>query len=830
MTVAAQSDIEDLRKIVSHLTPSCREVLSKAADLAYRQSHVALDIAHFISIVLDSPALAVTQRLVQCGLPVEQATWQTSLHLSMLATGEGLPPALSEDLIELLRAAWVAVSLQNANEGVDCEDVLRALLTKETLMQSTIKSIPAMAELLPALVDVQGEHNRSMAGYESTLSSYTINLTQQAQQGDLDPVIGREAEIDQVIEILLRRRQNNPILVGEAGVGKTAVVEGLANRIAARSVPQELCDVQLLSLDIGKLRAGAGARGEMESRLKSLIAAVAASPSLVILFIDEAHSMVSGPNNDQGDIANLIKPELARGTLRTIGATTWAEYKLYFEKDPALSRRFQLVRVNEPTLSQAQDILQGLLPALQKHHAVRISPSAVSASVFMSTRYIQGRQLPDKAISLLDTACARVRASDSRSHSKLMGVRQHELLLEQRLMAMEEASDGLQAMDKRRDALALESARLERFELEQAAQLSAANKADGQTASRSEADQVVRAADVAQVVSDWIGVPTHKLLLDTHSAVQRLEEMLALRVIAQKHATSRICARLRNYSAGLEDPQRPIGVFLLAGPSGVGKTETAHAVAEAFFGRNAISVINMSEYQESHSVSKLKGAPAGYVGFGKGGVLTEAIRRRPYGVLLLDEIEKAHPDVLELFLQVFDKGVLEDAEGVAVDFRNILIIMTSNSGSQLLESQAPTLQAQELFALQERLVSELLDEFTPAFIGRSEVVPYFPLGAEELRQIVTIKLASLSQRFSESYGAELSFSPDTLSTITDRCSSQSLGARWAEQIITERVVSPLASEVLDRLARGKRIADVELALSTGEVALRWLDSGGQDVE
>lgn len=828
MSTAAPADVEDLRKIVSHLTPDCRDVLSKAADLAYRQSHLALDIAHFISIILESPALSVTQKLAQCGMPVEQATWQTSLHLSMLSKGDGLPPALSATLIELLRDAWMAVSLEDPTKGVDCEDVLLALLGKDLVMQSMTRAIPALAEMLSALVDVEANPNPKSMGYESTLSRFTHDLTQQAHQGALDPVIGREAEIDQVIETLLRRRQNNPILVGDAGVGKTAVVEGLANRIASRNIPPELGNVRLLSLDIGKLRAGAGARGEMENRLKSLIAAVAASPEMVILFIDEAHTMVAGSNNEQGDVANLIKPELARGTLRTIAATTWAEYKLYFEKDPALSRRFQLVKVNEPAPSQAQDILQGLLPALQKHHSVRISPSALSASVFMSTRYIQGRQLPDKAISLLDTACARVRASDSRSHSKLMGVRQHETLLEQRIVAMEEASDGVHSVDKRRDALALESARFERSQLEQAAQLKEANKAQAQNTSSDSTERVVRAADIAEVVSDWIGIPTHKLLLDTHTALQRLEEMLALRVIAQRQATSRICSRLRNYSAGLEDPRRPIGVFLLAGPSGVGKTETAHAVAEAFFGRNAISVINMSEYQESHSVSKLKGAPAGYVGFGKGGVLTEAIRRRPYGVLLLDEVEKAHPDVRELFLQVFDKGFLEDAEGVAVDFRNTLIIMTSNVGSQLLESIAPNLDTKALLSLQERLVHELIDEFTPAFIGRSEVVPYFSLGAEELREIVAIKLQILRERFTDSYGCELSFGQQTIATITDRCLSQSLGARWAEQVITERLVSPLASEVLDRLAQGLCISNVAMELSPDALLLSWDDVGGMD--
>lgn len=818
MNAVASPEVEDARKIVSRLTTSCRDVLSQAADLAHRRSHLALDVVHFLSIVLGSQALPATQKLVKRGFQVEQAIWQTSLHMSLLDTGDGLPPALSESLVELLRDAWMLVSLEDAARGVECEDVLRALVAREASLQRLIRDIPALAGLRTALAEPESAPAATPAGHESTLSRFTVDLTQQAEDGELDPVIGREAEIDQAIEILLRRRQNNPILVGEAGVGKTAVVEGLAARITSGNVPPELRNVRLLSLDIGKLRAGAGVRGEMESRLKSLIAAVAASPEMVILFIDEAHTMVSGARDEQGDIANLIKPELARGTLRTIGATTWAEYKAYFEKDPALSRRFQLIRVPEPSPSQAQDILQGLLPALQKHHSVQIAQSAVSASVFMSSRYIQGRQLPDKAISLLDTACARVRSDESRSRSKLTGLRQQESLLEHRLVAMDDAKDSLHRVDRKKVESALEAVRVERARLE----------AEAQAADPGAEDRAVRAADIAEVVSDWIGVPTHKLLLDAHTAVDRLEETLAQRVIAQRQATSRICARLRNYSAGLEDPRRPIGVFLLAGPSGVGKTETAHAVAEAFFGRNAISVINMSEYQEPHSVSKLKGAPAGYVGFGKGGVLTEAIRRRPYGVLLLDEIEKAHPDVLELFLQVFDKGVLEDAEGVAVDFRNTLIIMTSNSGSQLLETQAPTLDSRELSALQETLIQALLQEFTPAFIGRTEVVPYFTLGAEELRDIVEIKLDVLRDRLSENYGSQLSFGPSTIATITERCSSQALGARWVEQLITERVVSPLATEVLDRLAQGLEVCDLSMELLPNSLKLRWHDSGAHD--
>lgn len=818
MTASPQTDI---RSIVSRLDRDCRHLISEAADLAYSRSHNVLSIEHVLAALCapGNAALLATLRLTNFDVGV--ARTQLGNVLNTYETGYGLPPAISERLITLLRDALVEVSLSTTPlDLVSIAGLMRAVVRDEP----TFTHLQRIAPLMEALRET-GEANAAIAEQEATmrltalrpaLARYTVDLTAKAAAKEIDPVIGRDQEIAEVIQILLRRRQNNPILVGEAGVGKTAIVEGLAQRIVAGLVPQELKSVQLCSLDMGLLKAGAAMRGEIESRLKHLIAEVASSEHPVILFVDEAHTLVAASSQSEtSDIANLIKPELARGTLRTIAATTWAEYKRHFEKDAALTRRFQTVKVDEPSTSVAEDILQGLTPALERHHGVRILQSAIGAAVRLSTRYIQSRQLPDKAISVLDTACARSVAALTAPASAIVRLEEHVGLLTTRVAALQQEHEwGLGTAD------AVQSVQAE---LETASQQLANARADFPSSSPEEAQPVlVTDADVANVIAQWTGVPSQQMLTQQYNLVAQLAQTLTQRIVGQPRAIKMISDRVRSFTVKLEDPGRPIGVFLLAGPSGVGKTETAHALAETFFGPSGITVINMSEYQEAHTVSKLKGAPAGYVGFGQGGVLTEAIRRRPYGLLLLDEIEKAHPDVLNLFLQVFDKGFVDDAEGLRIDFKNTLIILTSNAASELLEmsqdmpgsDDSPT---SESLATETQLHERLQEHFSPAFLGRVQVVPYYGLGRDDLQSIVRMKLEVVARRFTSSYSKHLHFDDSILDEITQRCAAQSIGARWVDQYLSSNISARISAHVLEQLVLGHSIDDLDVSFAAGRV-------------
>lgn len=831
----------DIRSIVSRLDKYCRQIVSQAADLAYRNQHAALDIEHVLAVLFDIKEDPLLRRAEAAGLDVVAARSGLKRLLTTFKTEHGLPPALSDRLVGTLRDAWLAVSLDGNSDAVSIEALLRAAVANEVLFARLCVNVPALAHLEPALrleaaQGVVDDAEREDTALRSTLAKYTVDLTARARAGEIDPVIGRDSEISQMVEILLRRRQNNPILTGEAGVGKTAIVEGLAQRIATGLVPQALKDVRLCSLDMGLLRAGAAMRGEIESRIKAIIAEIATAEHPVILFIDEAHMLVAGGAGqaEQGDIANLIKPELARGTLRTIAATTWAEYKRYFEKDAALSRRFQTVRVGEPSIEVAEDILHGLVPLLQKHHGVYVMQSAVEAAVRLSSRYIQSRQLPDKAISVLDTACARAVAALTGPANEDVRLTQRADLLSDRLVALRREQAWMGSGD---ETIATVESDLNAI-LAQLAAMSESARADAELVGKGDNPQPeqpmpavrVGSEDVASVIADWTGVPSQKMLLDQYTLAARLEEALAQRVVGQSAAAHILCDRVRAYTAKLEDPSRPIGVFMLTGPSGVGKTETAHALAEAFFGQVGMTVVNMSEYQEAHTVSKLKGAPAGYVGYGQGGVLTEAIRRQPYGLLLLDEVEKAHPDVLDLFLQVFDKGFMEDSEGIVVDFKNTLVLMTSNAGSELLESFGnPALHsADELAALMPLLQQQLLQHFKPAFLGRTQVVPYFTLTEAELRCIVTMKLDAVAKRFEEAYHVALEFDEAVLDLVVKHCVSQTIGARWVEQYISENILSRLASYVLGCLSCGQAVAALRVAVRPeGGLVVEPLEAGAQ---
>jgi type VI secretion system protein VasG len=710
-----------------------------------------------------------------------------------------------------------------------------------------------------------GEASATAPGAKGTtaLDRFSQDLTAKAKSGTMDPILGRDEEIRQIVDVLMRRRQNNPILTGEAGVGKTAVVEGFAQRIASGDVPPPLRGVKLCVLDVGLMQAGAAMKGEFEQRLRSVIDEVQSSPTPIILFIDEAHTLIgAGGQAGTGDAANLLKPALARGTLRTIAATTWAEYRQYFEKDPALTRRFQPIQIGEPDVARAAIMLRGLVAPMEKHHKVRVSDAAIVAAVNFSHRYIPARQLPDKAVSLLDTACARVAISQTAKPAAIEDVEVAIAALEQEKDALAKERD-LGRADEERIAeidVALkekhESLKTlqDEFESEKAlvdeiqayrAKLSGGKPAapvENSTGKSTETEPVAPAAPeaptadptadrdalrskidaleainperrmiyphvdeqaVASVVSDWTGIPVGRMVADEVQTVLKLAEVLNRRVVGQSHGLTMVAKRIETNRAKLDNPNKPIGVFMLCGPSGVGKTETALALAETLYGgeQNMIT-INMSEFQEAHTVSTLKGAPPGYVGYGEGGRLTEAVRRRPYSVILLDEVEKAHPDVHEIFFQVFDKGVMEDGTGRRIDFKNTLIILTSNVGTDLIMEAAKGPLAQDPEKLAVELRPELLTVFPAALLGRIVTIPYFPLSPDMLAGIVRLQLDRVGKRIRENHDAEFVYDQAVVDHIVSLCNDPDSGGRVIDNIITNTILPALSREILKRsLAR-----------------------------
>ena len=715
---------------------------------------------------------------------------------------------------------------------------------------------------------------------QDALQRYTIDLTERARLGELDPVTGRDEEVRQMIDILMRRRQNNPILVGEAGVGKTAVVEGLALRIATDDVPPPLRGVQLRTMDVGLLQAGASMKGEFESRLRTLLDEVQASTTPIVLFIDEVHTLIgAGGQAGTGDAANLLKPALARGVLRTIGATTWAEYKKYIEKDPALTRRFQLVHIHEPDEPKAVHMLRGVAAKLEAHHKVRIADEAVVAAVSLSHRYIPARQLPDKAVSLMDTACSRVAMALTATPARLEAViRQQDALQVELEVVQREADLGIADPGRMTElAAALERLRVEKATLTErlarendlaqrivqaeatllAARLTrtpdaaasvdaAAASAEAMTSaapavSPEELDAmrkelrtlqgddpllhpVVDAGVVAAVVAEWTGIPVGRMVRDEVKSVLTLTHTLEKRVIGQRHGLEAITRRIQTARAQLDNPSKPIGVFLLAGPSGVGKTETALSLAEALYGgeQNLIT-INMSEFQEAHTVSTLKGAPPGYVGYGEGGVLTEAVRRRPYSVVLLDEIEKAHPDVHEMFFQVFDKGWMEDGEGRYIDFKNTVIILTSNVGSELIAglcNDPDLIPSPE--ALAQAIRQPLLDKFPAALLGRLTVVPYYPISEAMLEQIIGLQMRRIQTRIQVNHGAQFDFDDSAVRLIRERCSEVESGARMIDAILTQNLLPRMAIEFLQASVDTKIISRINVSAADNDFVIRYV--------
>ena len=724
---------------------------------------------------------------------------------------------------------------------------------------------------------VPGETSGAVApaamGKQEALARFSVDLTDKARKGEIDPILGRDEEIRQIIDILMRRRQNNPILTGEAGVGKTAVVEGFALRIAAGDVPPALRGVVLRTLDLGLLQAGASMKGEFENRVRQVIEEVQASPKPIILFIDEAHTLIgAGGAAGQGDAANLLKPALARGTLRTIAATTWAEYKKYIEKDPALTRRFQVIKVEEPSEAKTVLMIRGLAPVLEKHHSVHLLDEALEAAARLSHRYIPSRQLPDKAVSLIDTACARVAISQHATPPALEDCQRRIVGLQSELAMIErESAIGIDHELRKAETdsqLVLERERLAKLEdlykkekgvvdqlLEMRKKLrpqetispvkNGGRIADEKTnedragllaklrelekelaAIQGEDPLVLPSVDeqaVASVVADWTGIPVGRMMKNEIQAVLTLADGLETRVIGQRHGLEAIAKRIQTSRAGLDNPSKPIGVFLLAGPSGVGKTETALALAETLYGGEGNTItINMSEFQEAHTVSTLKGAPPGYVGYGEGGVLTEAVRRRPYSVVLLDEVEKAHPDVHEIFFQVFDKGMMEDGEGRLIDFKNTIILLTTNVGSDLIMNLCKDPEmVPSPEGIAQALRAPLLKVFPAALLGRLVVIPYYPLSDTMLKSIIRLQLARIQKRVRENQGISLSYDDAVVELIASRCTELESGGRMVDAMLTNTLLPEISRELLARLMQGSSAQRVEVAVKDGTFAYNY---------
>ncbi|WP_342238657.1 type VI secretion system ATPase TssH [Inquilinus sp. OTU3971] len=876
----------DLKSLVGKLNAPCRRALEGAAGLTLSRSQFNVEIEHWLAKLLEDERSDVAACLRHYEIAVERVAADLARALDRLKTGNVHPPALSPSLVSLGREAWLLATLEYGDGQIRSGHLLVALLSDETLGQHARAASPSLARIPPdelrrkltgiaassaEAVDMtvrtdSAKSQPAAMGRTEALDRYTIDLTERARAGRLDPVLGRDGEIRQVIDILTRRRQNNPILTGEAGVGKTAVVEGFALRIVAGDVPEPLRNISLRTLDLGLLQAGAGVKGEFENRLKSVIEEVQASPQPVILFIDEAHTLIgAGGQAGQGDAANLLKPALARGELRTIAATTWSEYKKYFEKDAALTRRFQVVKVEEPGEAAAIDMMRGVVPMLEAHHGVRILDEAVEDCVRLSHRYVAGRQLPDKSMSLLDTACARVAMAQAATPEAIEERRRRVERLEAEIAILrrEEATGGetgriadLQAL---RDQAATEHEALrgrweeerglvdrirglrDRIEAAQGlgpgtdeaenshpsdgvedvaalrAEYAEARRALGELQGEAPLIPVeVDAQAVAQVVANWTGIPVGRMVSDEIRSILTLEDRLRERVVGQNHALEAVARAIRTARAKLTDPRKPIGVFLFLGPSGVGKTETALALADLLYGgEQNLTVINMSEFKEEHKVSLLLGSPPGYVGYGEGGILTEAVRRRPYSVVLLDELEKAHPGVQDIFYQVFDKGMLRDGEGRDIDFKNTVIILTSNVGTDLVAKLCADPDTAPAPAdLAAALRPELLKTFKPAFLGRLSVIPFLPLGDDTMRGIARLQLERIGRRIAETYGARFTYDDNLVEELRSRATESESGARAIEQILANTLLPELAAEFLTHMADSDPVRDVGVSVDS----------------
>ena len=851
------------------LNTTLYKTLENAYTFCRLRENSYVELAHWLHALLQTENTDIFCLINRFNLSESQVRKDVLTAVEKLPTGATAVVDFSEHIQTVVEQAWTYSSLKFGADKIRTAHLFYAFLQNKNL-QNILANISseflkikteALADGIAAIVADSEENldtsqnalsavEQAANHSESALAKYGSNLTEKAKNGEIDPLTGRDAEIRQIIDILMRRRQNNPILTGEAGVGKTAVVEALALRLAAGDVPPSLKDVQLILLDIGLLKAGASISGEFELRLRAVMDEVESSPTPIVLFIDEIHTLIgAGGAAGTGDAANLLKPALARGKLRTIGATTWSEYKKYFEKDPALTRRFQVVQVDEPSEAQAVNMLRALNSSLEKHHHVIILDEAIQAAVKLSHRYIPARQLPDKAVGLIDTACARVAVSQHavpgsieylRKQSEALKLEQENLEREKKLSfdakermvliskELTEIEGRLKKLEERWKAetdlvVELLSVREKIMQADSETDTKEKNKLATQQkklVAKLKALQgiqplvmpLVDSRTIADVVADWTGIPVGKMMKDEVEAVLQLADTLNQRIIGQRHGLEAIASRVQTSRANLDNPNKPIGVFMLAGPSGVGKTETALALADTLYGgeQNVIT-INMSEYQESHTVSTLKGAPPGYVGYGEGGVLTEAVRRKPYSVILLDEAEKAHPDVHEIFFQVFDKGWMEDGEGRYIDFKNTIIILTTNVGTDLIMDMCedpdmlPTPEG-----LSKALRSPMLKVFPAALLGRMQVIPYYPLSDEMLEKIVELQLSRIVRRMKDNHNIDLIYTPEVLKLISSRCTEVESGGRMIDAILTNTVLPQISRELLGSTTQDKRISVVNI--------------------
>lgn len=796
----------DLQQLIRTLTPQTRVDLARAAERCVTRGGKEVLVEDLLLTLLEHPDGPLARALADAEIAPGELQAMLQLKGEHSASRS---PVFAPALVQWLQQALMVGHLELGQVEVDAGALLLALLRHPLQhagsgYQQLLSRLDAQ-RVLDFLLS-QGSGTGPLRPGESLLERFTHDLTHQAREGRIDPVLCRDAEIRQLIDILVRRRKNNPILVGDAGVGKTAIVEGLALRVVASQVPEPLKGVRILTLDMGLLQAGASIKGEFERRLKGVIDEVNASPQAVILFIDEAHTLVgAGGQVGGGDAANLLKPALARGQLRTIAATTWSEYKKYIEKDPALARRFQPVKVGEPSVAAAVSILRGLVPVYEASHGVYVRDDAVVAAAQLSARYLTGRQLPDKAVDVLDTACAQVRISLTAAPEVLQQLcaelaegTQQRVALERDVQAgLSVDQPALQTLVRRLDALELERQQAEQGWMQR----------EQQQASHEVCPRVV-----AQVISGWTGIPVEQLALEHSERIPGFADALRERIIGQEPAVQALDRNLRAVAAGLNNPEAPVGVFLLAGPSGVGKTETALALADLLYGgERFVITLNMSEYQEQHSLSRLIGAPPGYIGYGEGGVLTEAVRQRPYSVVLLDEVEKADPEVLNLFYQVFDKGLANDGEGREIDFRNTLILMTSNLGSDCITALCADGQRPDSEVLEEVIRPVLRAHFKPALLARMRVVPYYPLAGERLQDVARLKLAHLGQRL---HTRELvfSYSAELVTHMVERCMHQDSGARYIDQWIESHLLPQIVDRLLSAMAVGEFLSATHATL------------------
>ena len=863
------------------------KAMEGATVFAKSRGNPQVELVHFFHRVLNDQDSDIHRIVQHFSLEPAKLVQHLTTALDRLPRGASSISGFAQSLREGIEQGWIYASLMYKQGKVRTGHIMVGLLKSPSLKPVLVGLSSEFGKIkIDELTDTfgqitggspedgmeetvgegasPGEAAGALAGdgkKGSALQMYSVDLTDRARKGEIDPILGRDEEIRQIVDILMRRRQNNPILTGEAGVGKTAVVEGFALRIASGDVPPALRDVTLRTLDLGLLQAGASMKGEFEDRLKNVIEEVQASDKPIIIFIDEAHTLIgAGGSAGQNDAANLLKPALARGTLRTIAATTWAEYKKYFEKDPALTRRFQVIKVEEPDEEKAVRMIRGLAPVLEKHHKVPVLDSALESAARLSGRYIPSRQLPDKAVSLIDTACARVAISQHATPpevedcTRLIEVLKAELEILGREGAI--GVDHAKRIAAVTERIAAEEARLTglkgRWENEKAkveqllaarAQLQKAreeNKTDDQAASLIECKKLeaelaelqgesplvfphVDEQAVAAVIADWTGIPVGRMVKNEIEQTLKLADILERRVIGQRHALNTIARRLQTNRARLDNPNRPIGVFMLAGPSGTGKTETALTLAETLFGdESSLISINMSEFQEAHTVSTLKGAPPGYVGYGEGGKLTEAVRRRPYSVVLLDEVEKAHPDVHEIFFQVFDKGWMEDGEGRFIDFKNTLIILTSNAAQDVVTSlcKDPDLMP-DAEALEKAMRTPLTKVFPDALLNRLVVIPYYPISQEMLRTIIKLNLRKVEKRVKENHGIPFLYDDTVVDLVVQRCSELERGARLVDALITNTLLPEIGREFLTRMMEGRPIERVQVGAKGGEFTFEF---------